>query len=226
MSVATTMSDVLGPDDRAVVLFGAGGHARSVADVLARLGVGIACTVDPSAGAWTGVPMLREDDEGVEYARRHGVAVVLGFGGTAGRLRLLRRLQEVGLRLPVVVATTATVGADATIGDATVIFEHAHIGPAAAVGPAVVVNTHVVVEHDCDVGAGAFLSSAAVVTGGGRVGSCTMVGAGAVVLPYRCVGADCRVGAGAVVTRNIDDGETVVGVPAAVAGDAAGTEVA
>ena len=50
--------------------------------------------------------------------------------------------------------------------------------------------------------------------GGGSVVTLTHIGAGAVVLPGIRIGARVRVGAGAVVTKDVVDDATVVGVPA------------
>jgi acetyltransferase-like isoleucine patch superfamily enzyme len=47
-----------------------------------------------------------------------------------------------------------------------------------------------------------------------RVGSGTLLGLGSRILPGIRVGRGCTVGAGAIVTRDVPDGVTVVGVPA------------
>ena len=47
-----------------------------------------------------------------------------------------------------------------------------------------------------------------------RVGEGAAIGSGAVILCGVTIGAGAMVGAGAVVTRNIEPGETVTGVPA------------
>lgn len=46
-----------------------------------------------------------------------------------------------------------------------------------------------------------------------RIGRGASIGAGAVVLPGLVIGAGAMVGAGAVVTRDVGEGETVVGNP-------------
>ncbi len=50
--------------------------------------------------------------------------------------------------------------------------------------------------------------------GGVGIGEGALVGTGAQVLQYLHIGAGATVGAGAVVTRNVPEGLTVVGVPA------------
>ena len=58
------------------------------------------------------------------------------------------------------------------------------------------------------------MAAARVLAGEVEVGDCTYLGTGAVVLPGIRIAADVIVGAGAVVTENIDEAGTYVGVPA------------
>jgi acetyltransferase-like isoleucine patch superfamily enzyme len=54
----------------------------------------------------------------------------------------------------------------------------------------------------------------ASISGGVVIGDRTLIGTAAAVLQYINVGSDASVGAGAVVTKDVADGTTVVGVPA------------
>ena len=67
------------------------------------------------------------------------------------------------------------------------------------------------------IGACAHIAPAAVLCGSVEIGEGALVGAGAVVTPGKRVGVGAVVGAGAVVVRNVDEGATVVGVPARAA---------
>jgi carbonic anhydrase/acetyltransferase-like protein (isoleucine patch superfamily) len=130
--------------------------------------------------------------------------------------------RSMGEVAPPVVAATATVARDAVLGAGTVVLEHAHVGPASRLGPGTIVNTGAIVEHDCTVGEAVHLAPGSVLLGGASVGARTLVGSGARVLPGVAVGCDVTVGAGAVVTRDVEDGLVVVGVPAVTASAAVG----
>jgi UDP-perosamine 4-acetyltransferase len=196
------------------VVFGAGGHARAVVDVIERLGESVVAVVgDPSGSAWH-VEVLPDDDAGLARVAGEGLRAVVASGAANARLAVLGRARSIA---GVVVAATATVGRDVELGPGTVVLEHGHVGPASHVGVGVIVNTSAVVEHDCRIGDGVHVAPGAVVLGGASVGPRTLVGSGARVLPRVVVGADVTIGAGAVVTENVPDGCTVVGVPARVA---------
>jgi sugar O-acyltransferase (sialic acid O-acetyltransferase NeuD family) len=201
------------------VVLGAGGHARSVVDVLERAGQSVVAV----SGADTGeepwhVDVLGDDRAAVQLIAARGLRAVVAIGAGAVRGRLVHELLDRGLSVPPVVASTATVSPHSVLGHGTVVLEHAHVGPATRVGEAVIVNTAAVVEHDCRVGAGTHVAPGAVLLGGASVGGGTLVGSGARVLPRVSVGAGATIGAGAVVTGHVADGQTVIGVPAVTRG--------
>lgn len=201
------------------VVLGAGGHARSVVDVLERAGH----TVVAVSGAETGgepwhVDVLGGDRAAFELIGARNLCAVVAIGAGHARSALVHELLERGLQAPPVVASTATVSPRSTLGAGAVVLEHAHVGPASRVGEAVIVNTSAIVEHDCRVGAGTHVAPGAVLLGGASVGGGVLVGSGARVLPRVSVGAGATIGAGAVVTGHVADGQTVIGVPAVTRG--------
>lgn len=196
------------------ILLGAGGHARSVCDAIARSGgVVVAVAGRPGGPAWS-VPVMADDEAAIELALAEGHRVALGVGSTAARVALMDLLARRGAVAPAVVATTATTALDCVLGDGAVVLEHAHVGPMAWVGRGVIINTAAVVEHDCRVGDAAHIAPGAIVLGAASIGAGAMVGAGARILPGVHVGEGAVVGAGAVVRDTVGVGRTVVGVPA------------
>lgn len=215
------------------VVFGAGGHARSVVDVLERLGESVVAVVGEAGGRAWHVDVLADEDAAIDRVVTEGLCAVVAIGGPEPRMAVLGRLRtaarsahstETGAGAssrvqiaPAVVAATATVAPDVELGAGTVVLEHAHIGPSTRLGAGVIVNTGAIVEHDCLVAEGCHVAPGAVLLGAARIGARTFVGSGARVLPGIELGAGVTVGAGSVVTRGVPDGDTVVGVPARLA---------
>lgn len=197
-----------------VVVFGGGGHARAVVDVVIRAGGSVASVVDPTGGDWAGSHTEVSDDEALTLAVTHGHPVFAAVGDGSRRLSLVRWALERGATVATIVAASSTASRDARVQPGTVLMEHSHVGPGSALGLACIVNTGAVVEHDNELGDGVHIGPGAVLTGGCRCRDGTWVGAGAVVLPGITLGRGVRVGAGAVVTKNIADGLTVAGMPA------------
>lgn len=196
------------------IVLGAGGHARSVSDVIERGGGLVVAVTGAVEGTPWRVPVLVDDDAALAQALEQGHRVALGVGANGARAALVERVLHRGASAPPVLALTASVARDAEVGIGSVIHEHAHVGPLARLGRGVIVNTAAVVEHDCVIGDAAHIAPGAVLLGSARVGAGAMVGSGACVLPGRAVGESAVVGAGAVVRDNVPAGRTVIGVPA------------
>ena len=209
-----------------LVVWGASGHARSVADAIdsARLG-SVAAFIDDvnpvAAGAsFLGTPLLgaagelqRLHAEGVRHA-------LVAVGDSRARMRLAARLKALGFTLPVLVHGTAYVARTAVVGEGTVVLARAVVGAAAHVGAGVIVNTGATVDHDCIVGDGAHLCPGVVAGGHAQVGVGAWIGIGATLKDRVRVGANTTVGAGAVVVDDLPDNVVAYGVPARGARDA------
>ena len=202
-----------------VLVWGAGGHGRVVADVVRAAGHEVVGWVDRAAGiadARLEPPVVVPESSLPESVRGGALplgatAIALGIGDNRARAEAMRRLDD---RAPAFVHPSATVSPSASVGAGSVIMPGAVVNANATIGRGVVVNTAAVVEHDCVLGDGAHVSPNATLAGGARVGERGWVGAGAVILQNVRVGDDAVVGAGAVVTRDVRDRDTVVGVPA------------
>ncbi len=207
-----------------VLVWGAGGHGRVVADVVRAAGGTVVGFVDGDPGKVgrppvPGAPpvLLAEADLlrvlGDGRAGDGGWnALAPGIGDNRARLRAFGLAQ--GAAWPALVHPSAVVSPSARTGEGTVVMPRAVLNADARVGRAAIVNTGAIVEHDCRVGDGAHLSPGCVLAGGARVGEGAWVGAGATVLPGVSVGPWAVVGAGAVVVRDVPGGTVVAGVPA------------
>ncbi len=207
-----------------ILLFGAGGHAKVVADVVLSVdGLSLAgfCSTAESdavalaaryeaAIAWPEARLL----ELLQSSQTHDEfdAVLLAFGDNTRRFELQ---SLVGSHQPErIVHRAAWVSPSANIGRGTVVMSGAQVCADARIGVAAIINTGAIVEHDCQLGDAVHIAPGAVLAGAVTVGARTLIGVGASVIPNVSIGEDCTVGAGSVVTRNLPSGSKVVGLPA------------
>ncbi|HET7875269.1 MAG TPA: NeuD/PglB/VioB family sugar acetyltransferase [Methylomirabilota bacterium] len=199
-----------------LVILGAGGHARAVADIAAECGWQVAGFTDRADGP-ARADVLGNDAQGVALIRVGKVdGAVVGVGTTAlaRRAELFELLRSAGATIPALVHPRAIVSRTAKIGDGAVVSAGCVIGPAVEIGANAVLYSNVVAEHDCRIGEHCYLSPGVVLSGSVTIAAGALLGAGAVVLPGLTVGKKALVGAGAVVTTDVPAGQTVVGVPA------------
>jgi sugar O-acyltransferase (sialic acid O-acetyltransferase NeuD family) len=203
-----------------VVIVGAGGHAQVIADaILSRSCPGVDLTL---AGFLDDNPDLRGSlllgarvlgSIGQLGEVEHD-AIVLGIGDNTIRARLFTQLQWRGRQFVSVVHQRATLAADVQLGAGTVVFAGAVVNTGSIIGPNVIINTGATVDHHTQIGAHAHIAPGVHLGGAVSVGVGTLVGIGSSVMPGRSIGDWATVGAGAVVTKNVQPGQTVVGVPA------------
>ncbi len=200
-----------------LLIAGAGGHGRVVADVAEATGnwSQIAFVDDALAGRgqiddW---PVLGGLADAARY-RDDYPEILVAIGDNRARLDWLRRYAAEQLSIATLVHPSAVVSPRATLGAGTVVFPNAVINIGARLGGGCIVNTAAVIEHDCQIGAAVHVSPGASLAGQVVVGDYSWIGAGAAVRQQTLIGAVVVVGAGAAVVSNIIDGQTVVGVPA------------
>jgi sugar O-acyltransferase (sialic acid O-acetyltransferase NeuD family) len=203
---------------RPILVFGAGGHGKVVADAARSAGFALAGFVDdaPSrAGSsiW-GLPVITWEQCRSEPGRWGSACFALGIGDNGARENVQCRLEDADREVAVVVHGRATISPTARLAPGTVVMAGAVVNPDAVIGRGCIVNTGAIVEHDCELGEFVHLSPNVALGGTVWIGDRTHLGLGAVALPGVRIGTDAKVGAGAVVIRDVPDALTVVGVPA------------
>lgn len=199
-----------------VVVYGASGHGKVVADILLSRGESIVGFLDDSRAVGTGV-LGHAVLGGFDWlAANPGVEVVLGIGNNAQRAALARRCLDHGAVLRTAIHPSAVIARSARVEAGAVVMALAVVNPDAVIGQGAIINTAAVVEHDCTVGDFAHVSPNATLAGNCHVEALAHLGAGASMLPGTRVGQRSIVGGGALVSRDIPADVVARGVPARV----------
>lgn len=204
-----------------IMIWGAGGHARVVADIIRRGGgfeiAGFLDDVRPERqGEEFAGGRVLGDSSLLSALQEERPAVALGVGDCGARVRMARRARELGLALPVLVHPSAVLSGDASAGAGSVLVAGAVVNPGARLGAAVLVNTLASVDHDCTLEEGVHVGPGARLGGGCVVGREAWIGIGAVVRDGVRIGQGSLIGAGAVVVQDIPPGVVAYGTPARV----------
>ena len=196
-----------------VIIIGAGGHAKIIADIVLCSGDAVLGFLDDKPDLppeICGIPVLGKVEDHVKYP---DAEYVIGIGNAAVRRKVAGMLK--GVRFYTAIHPDAVVSSlDVTIGEGTVIMANAVVNPGTRIGAHCIVNTAAVVEHDNKIGDYSHVSVGAKLAGTVSIGEETWVGIGAVVSNNLRICGGCMIGAGAVVIRSIDEPGTYAGVPA------------
>jgi sugar O-acyltransferase (sialic acid O-acetyltransferase NeuD family) len=203
-----------------VLVYGASGHGKVVADILRASYIEVAGFIDDDFRSATceilGLEVLGNRDWLADSAKSGPVAVALGIGDNSARQKVAQNCMAGGIALVTAIHPAATVAPSAQIGSGAVVMAAAVINPDAQVGAGAIINTGAIVEHDCRVGDFAHLSPKAAMGGCAQLGNLSWLGIGATIIHGVKVGAGTIIGAGAAVVRDIPDDVIAVGVPARV----------
>ncbi len=201
---------------RGILVLGAGGHGKVVADILCACGADVRGFLDDDPAMWgklrLGLPVLGAV---ATHAVHDPEGIILGIGDIAARRELVARLgPALASRWCVAVHPRAIVARSVAVGCGVAVMAGAVVNPDVILGDHCVINTGATVDHDCVIGPHAHIAPGVHLAGGVRVGCGAMVGIGASVTPNVTIGAGAMVAAGAVVIADVPDGVTVKGVPA------------
>lgn len=196
-----------------IVIIGASGHGKVIADIVASSGNIVKGFLDDDNDIQEkeiiGFPVLGKIADYVNYKE---CEFVIAIGNPIVRKSIAESLD---VKWHTAIHPRAVVSKlDTTIGEGTVIMANAVVNPSAKIGKHCIINTGAIVEHDnvlCDF---VHISPNATLAGSVTVGECTHIGAGASTKQVLSITNNCVIGAGASVVKDITESGTYVGVPA------------
>lgn len=194
----------------ALVVYGGGGHGKSVIELVQAIGgfriVGVLDDGMKATEEILGLPVLGGAEKLAELAAqgiRQAVNAVGGIGNVQARIAVFDILAAAGFSHPTVIHPTAYVEPSAKLAEGVQVFPHAYIGPEAKVGFGCIINTGAIVSHDCLLGEIVNLAPNAALAGNVQVGAYTLIGMGATFNLNVVTGERVQIGNGATVKSDV-----------------------
>ena len=104
------------------------------------------------------------------------------FGNNEGRLQWLRRLQDAGCSVPVIVHPDAYVSPTACLSQGVVILPKAVVNTGCQIGEGCIVNCGAIVDHDCILEPGVHICLGAIIKAENRIPQKMKIEAGQIIL--------------------------------------------
>ena len=199
-----------------VVIIGAGGHAKVIADIIEKSGDEIVGFLDDNKEI--GTTIINEYKVIGDLNNRFTMAVtkenlefIIAIGDNKKREEISH---SPNLKFYTAIHPSAQIGLDVEIQEGTVIMANACINSSAKIGKHCIINTGAIIEHDNIIEDYVHISPNATLGGTVKIGESTHVGIGSIVKNNITICKNCTIGTGAVVIKNILEEGNYVGVPA------------
>ena len=196
-----------------LVIIGAGGHGKVIADIAEKLGYTdiVFLDDDPTVESCGNYKVVGECKSALSYKNAD---FIVAIGNAKIRRKIQSELIEMGLHIVSLIHPSAVIASNVKIGVGTVVVAGTVINPCTEIGQGCIINTCASVDHDCRLGDYVHVSVGAHVAGTVTIGDSTWVGAGATISNNIEIVDACMIGAGAVVIADISEPGTYIGVPA------------
>lgn len=202
--------------EKKVVIIGAGGHAKVIADIIQKSHDNIIGFLDDKLekgkkvisnyeviGTLGDIERIQKEDKDVTF--------IIAIGDNKTRKEIAEKYKN--LSCYTAIHPSAQIGLDVVIEDGTVVMANTCINSSAKIGKHCIINTGAIIEHDNRIEDYVHISPNVALGGTVLIGKNTHIGIGATIKNNIIICPNCTVGAGAVVTKNISEEGTYVGVP-------------
>ena len=196
--------------NKKVVIIGASGHGRVVADIIVACGDSVIGFLDDDLSI-NNVNLIGPSSDAIKYCDGE-TELFVAIGNYRIREKIMNNLPNA--KWYTAIHPSAIISPSAVIGEGTCVMPNAVVNNSVVIGRGAIVNTCASVDHDCVVGDFVHISCGTRLAGTVTVGKGTWVGIGSVISNNLSVCENLMIGAGAVVVKDITEEGTYVGVPA------------
>ena len=184
-------------------LYGAGGHAKVIMDILKAEGKLVEALIDDNEGVdeLMGVKVLHNVNCGIS-------PLIVSIGNNRIRRSIAEKADAV---FGMAVHPSAIVSGSAKVDVGTVVMQGVIIQACVQIGSHCIINTGASIDHECVIDDFVHISPRVTLCGNVHVGEGTWIGAGTVVIPGVKIGKWTVIGAGSVVDKDIPDGVLALG---------------
>jgi sugar O-acyltransferase (sialic acid O-acetyltransferase NeuD family) len=202
-----------------IYLYGSGGHAQVVFDILRLQGRRVKAFADDRAflemDRLYGIPVYSAKKLLAKLSPSRSLWIV-AIGDNAARRRIAEKLENLGHYFTNAIHPSAQIGLGVEIEPGSVVMANAAINIGSQIGRHAIINTKASIDHECQVGEYTHVAPGCAVCGQVKLGKDILVGVGSCIAPGLEVGDGTICGAGSVVVSSLPSHCLAYGSPAKV----------
>lgn len=162
-------------------------------------------------------PIIKTIEEAKLFLNQTDDKFTIGIGKPILRKKIADQFTKLGGKLSSTISSKADIGSyGIVIGDGANILDGVKISNDVKMGIAPIIYYNSVVTHDVIIGDFVEISPDVKILGRAKIGNYCQLGAGSIILPDIIIGNNVIIGAGTVVTKDLPDNCTAVGIPAKI----------
>lgn len=142
------------------------------------------------------------------------VNAVVAISNPLIKQRIVEEIVNSDVKFPILIHPDVDISKTSSIGIGSIVFQNTTITTNVKIGDFVLINYNVSIGHDVMISSYSSVLPNSAISGNVTIKEKVLVGAKSIVLQGLTVGNSATVGAGAVVTKDVLNNTTVIGVPA------------
>lgn len=192
-----------------MVLYGAGGHAKVIYDIILSNNMLLEYLVDdnPPADFFHHLEIFTPAENLLK-----GKNVIIAIGNGSVRENVADKIKNI-CDFETLIHYSAFVSRFSDVGKGTVVMPQVCVNAEVKIGQHCIINTASVIEHDCVIEDYVHISPSVTLAGNITIKKRAQIGIGTRIIQGVTVGEDAIIGAGAVIIEDVPPGATVVGNP-------------
>ncbi len=194
-----------------LILFGAGGHALSVIDVIESTNkFKILFCLDNYEGT-IGKYKVYKQRKNLSYYKKFTNKVFISIGQikTAKiRMLLYKRLIKNKFILPNIISPTAYVSKNSEIKNGTIVMHHVLINSLCEIGENCIINSKSLIEHGVKIENNCHIATGGIINGDCYIKKETFIGSNSTIIQGKIVGSNSIIGSGKTLKKNLPSNST------------------
>lgn len=201
---------------KTLVIIGAGGHGRVVADCAQQLNtyqkivfLDDCFNQTKTSGHWKIVGLVEDFSQHLKHSH-----FIVAFGNNQLRAKINKKLQDAQACIISLIHPCATISPHTCIGKGVMICANAVINVDTHIADGCIINTGATVDHDCNIHSYVHVSPGVNIAGGVTIEQFSWLGIGSTIIECLTIAENTQIGAGALVTQSTKANSLYLGVPA------------